>query len=89
MNHEQLIEWLEKRMDRIEDKVDAVKEHCNSIDKTLAKNTTDIAYHIKRTDSLQDMVEAFKRHLNRVNGIIWFVSFLGTAGGVAKLFGLI
>ncbi len=82
-------EWLKSRMDRIEDKLDGVSDHCHSIDRTLALNTSDIAKHIRRTDALQDMVEKFKTHLTRVNGIIWFIGFSVTAGGAAKFFGLV
>lgn len=82
-------EWLKSRMDRIEDKLDGVSDHCHSIDRTLGRNTDDIAKHIRRTDTLQDMVDKFSKHLTRVNGIIWFVGFVVTAGGAAKLFGLV
>jgi hypothetical protein len=85
----EMSEWLKGRMDRIEDKLDSVKDHCYSIDNTLSRNTADIEKHIKRTDGLQDMVDKFSKHLTRVNGIIWFVGFVVTAGGAAKLFGLV
>lgn len=85
----EVTEWLKERMDRLEDKVDSVREHCVNIDKTLTKNTADIKYHILRTDSLQEMVEKFKTHLSRLHGIGWFIGFVGTVLGVAKYFGLV
>lgn len=82
-------EWIKSRMERIEDKLDNVVDRCHNIDHTLSRNTIDIEKHIKRTDGLQDMVDKFSKHLTRVNGIIWFVGFVVTAGGAAKLFGLV
>ena len=73
-----------------------IKQDIKEIRKSQAQTEKDLFTHIKRTDIAEENIKLLreefkpvKSHVTRVNGIIWFISFVGTVGGVAKLFGLI
>ena len=94
------LNWLKERIERIECKVDDVKDHCNSIDKTLIKNTADIEIHIKRTDIAEQNLEKIRveikpinRHVIMMEGALKFVGVLALVAGLAlttlKIFSVI
>ena len=51
----------EKRLDRIEQKIDQLVDAVSEVKVTMAENTRDIAHHIKRTDALEARVEQVDR----------------------------
>jgi chromosome segregation ATPase len=84
---------MKDRVERIEVKVDEIKESIASIDKTLAINTESLITHIKRTDLLEKKLEKVeesiipvKAHLERVNGVLKFILYLASVSVIAKFF---
>jgi len=59
---------MDKRLDKIEDKVDTIKDSIHSIDKTLQRNTNSLEYHIKRTDILDDKTNRIETFQNKLIG---------------------
>ena len=89
MDIRDLAAMLNERLDRLDNKLDAVQEHMGQIDVTLAQNTKDIAYHIKRTDALEQRVEQVademkpvREHVARLKGIGWFLGVCAAVLGV-------
>lgn len=46
----------DKRLERIEEKLDSVHGHISDINITLVKQHESLVHHIKRTDSLEKLV---------------------------------
>lgn len=58
----------DKRLERIENKLDDSNEHLASIDITLAAQAVSLRDHIRRTALLEAELKPIKRHVNRVEG---------------------
>lgn len=71
-----------KRLERIEYKIDHQDEHLGSIDVTLAKQHESIDHHIARTDALQVIVIALNRKITLAEGAI---KLLGAAAVIAEI----
>lgn len=59
---------MEKRFDRIEEKLDEVKDELSTTNIILAKNTESLEYHIKRTDLLESKVSHIDGHVKMMQG---------------------
>lgn len=59
---------MEKRFDRIEEKLDEVKDELSTTNVILAKNTESLEYHIKRTDLLESKVSHIDGHVKMMQG---------------------
>lgn len=59
---------MEKRFDRIEEKLDEVKDELSTTNIILAKNTESLEYHIKRTDLLETKVSHIDGHVKMMQG---------------------
>jgi tetrahydromethanopterin S-methyltransferase subunit G len=73
---------VEKRLDKIEEKLDKVLEEVSSINVTMARNTADLEYHIKRTDLLEDQFKPIHTAYNRAEGIFKAIGVIGTVVGL-------
>lgn len=60
----------DKRLERIEKKVDDLSDHLSSIDITLAAQHVSLREHIKRTALLEKEMAPVKKHVNMVHGAI-------------------
>ncbi len=72
----------DKRLERIEDKIDSLVSKVASIDVTLAKQHESIKHHIKRTDLLEAEVKPIKTHVDRVSGAMKFLGLSAMLIGV-------
>ncbi len=66
----------DKRLERIEQKLDATNTHLSSIDITLAGQAVSLAEHIRRTSLLEDDMKPVKKHVDMVNGALKFIGAL-------------
>ena len=79
----------EKRLERIEDKIDKVVEHISSIDITLAKQSVVLDEHIRRTNILEKKIEPIEEHVSSMRTALKTAKFflkllavLGASGGL-------
>lgn len=77
---------MDDKFKRIEDKIDRIETSINQIDKTLARNTDSLEFHIKRTNLLEKKVEHVDHHVTMVNGVLKFILGLSALAGLIKLF---
>jgi tetrahydromethanopterin S-methyltransferase subunit G len=75
---------MDKKLDKIEEKLDIIAERLGGIDKTLERNTVSLEYHILRTDKLETQLEPVKAHVQYVNGALKFIGLLGLLAGIYK-----
>jgi hypothetical protein len=66
-------------LNRLDDKLDQVKEDTTDIRIVQTKNTADIKYHIKRTDILEHKVDHLMKLDNKVK---WTVSSIVTIAAI-------
>lgn len=67
-----ILETLKK----IDSKQDEMSERINLIEITLAKNTSDVEYHIKRTNLLEDHIKTIEGDMKPINEHVTFVKNL-------------
>ena len=60
----------DKRLERIEDKIDDARVHLSSIDKTLAEQHISLKDHMRRTEILETQLEPIKTQLSMAAGAI-------------------
>ena len=73
----------DKRLTRIEDKLDNVAEHISDINVTLGQQHVSLVEHIRRTAALEDKVIPLEKHVAFVHAalkIIGFIAVLATIG---------
>lgn len=75
----------DKRLERIEKKLDDSMEHLASIDVSIAKQGIDWSYHVKRTDDLQIIVTSVNKKVTMVEGVLKFLGLLSLIGGLVAL----
>ena len=91
---------MEKKLDKIESKLDSLTGICGEINVTLALQGQDIKYHIERTDILQEQMTTMQsktipplaKHVDRVRysikAIAWIVGIASTVTFLAIRFNL-
>jgi len=67
----------DKRLERIELKLDDVADHLGSIDTTLASQHAVLREHIRRTAALEKKLEPVEKHVNMAQGIVKMLTILG------------
>lgn len=91
-----VLEKLDKVEDKIDRKFDHVETRLDSMDKTLVKNTENLAEHMRRTDLLETAQTNMSADIEKIKKpfivawgigkIIGFISVLvGIAVGIAKI----
>lgn len=76
----------DKRLERIEQKLDDTNEHLASIDKTLTAQHVSIDYHIKRTDLVEDRLEPLEKHVAEVSGVVKFIKLLTGLAALVEIY---
>ena len=56
---------MEKRLDKIEEKVDIIVDKLYSIERILDKNTESLIIHEKRTNIAEQKLEVLEAHVNK------------------------
>lgn len=59
---------MNERFDRLEEKIDGIKDEMSKTNVILAKNTESLEYHIKRTDLLESKVSHIEGHVKMMQG---------------------
>lgn len=74
-----------KRLERIEEKLDATNEKLASINKTLAEQHVSLKEHVRRTNLLEIAVDILKNQMLMAMGALKFVGWLAVALGAIKI----
>lgn len=76
----------DKRLERMEVKLDDVSDHLSSIDVTLKGQHITLKDHIRRTALLEQDIKPIKRHVYMVQGALALITLLATIAGIVSLF---
>lgn len=77
---------MDNRNERIETKLDTIKDDIGEIKITLAENTISLVEHMRRTKQLEDRVGPIeRRHLELMGSIKTFGWFIGIVTFLAAL----
>lgn len=74
----------DKRLERIEKKLDDVATHLSSIDVTLGKQHISLKEHIKRTAILETEIAPIKKHVYMMQGALALIAGSGAILGILK-----
>lgn len=72
----------DKKIQRIEDKLDKVAEHISAIEVTLGKQHVSLEEHIKRTNLLESKIDPIENHVSMVNGALKLILLLSAVAGI-------
>lgn len=75
----------DKRLDRIEDKVDAISNKLQDTNVILAAQHESLKQHMRRTQLLEEAVKPIERHVSRVEGALKLLGVLATIAAVVQL----
>ncbi len=76
----------DKRLERIENKIDTATVHLSSIDVTLAKQHVSLVDHIARTELLEKDLAPIKKHVYMIQGAMALITLLGILAGIYEAF---
>jgi archaellum component FlaC len=76
----------DKRLERIEVKVDDINDHLSTITVTLAAQHISLKEHIRRTELLEKDVAPIKRHVNMVQGAAALIALIATIAAIIRTF---
>lgn len=68
----------DKRLERIEKKIDDSNEHLSSIDITLAEQHISLREHVRRTNLLEQEIRPIKVHVSRVEGALKLLAIMAS-----------
>jgi len=74
----------DKKLDKIENKIDAIAHRINAIDVTLAAQHESLKDHIRRTELLEAQVEPIKEHVDGLKGVVHFLKILAVLAAIAE-----
>lgn len=72
----------DRRLERIENKIDETADHMASIDVTLGQQHISLREHIRRTNALEAELKPIKRHVYMIEG---FFKVLGVLASIAVI----
>lgn len=76
----------DKRLERMEVKLDDISDHLGSIDVTLGQQHISLKEHIRRTKALEEQMVPVRRHVDMVKGAAALIALLATIAGMIVLF---
>lgn len=76
----------DKRLNRIEEKLDTITDRLASIDVTLAKQSVILDEHVKRSNLLEAKLTPVERHVSMVSGAIKLIVLGSAIAGIIEIF---
>jgi hypothetical protein len=76
----------DKRLARIEMKLDDTNDHLSAIDGTLREQHVSLKEHMRRTALIEQELQPIKKHVNMVQGVIAFLTILATIAAIITAF---
>ncbi len=77
----------DKRLERIEAKLDDTNDHLASIDVTISLQHESLREHIRRTALIEKELAPIRKHVYMVQGAIGLLAILATIIGLLKSMG--
>lgn len=74
----------DKKLNRIEEKLDDTNDHLASIDVTLAAQHVSLKEHIRRTTILEQEIRPIKKHVDMMNGALKLIGVLALIAGIIE-----
>ena len=74
----------DKRLERIENKIDVLVDKMGEQNATLAAQHISLKEHIRRTDLLEKQMEPVRIHVANVQGILRFIGVLAMLAAIAE-----
>jgi archaellum component FlaC len=74
----------DKRLERMEAKLDDMSEHLSSIDTTLMKQELSLTEHIKRTNLLEERVKPIENHMTELKGVVKVLKLLALLATIVE-----
>lgn len=74
----------ERRLERIENKIDKIGDHMSSIDVTLSGQHESLKEHIRRTELLERELAPIKKHVNMVDGALKMISIIAALAAILE-----
>lgn len=75
----------DKRLERIESKIDGIKDHMAEMNTTLAKQSIILDEHVKRTNLLEAKIEPIEKHVHMVNGALKLIGGLAVLASIVEV----
>lgn len=75
----------DKRLDRIEEKIDTLITRASSIDTTLAKQHVSLKSHMRRTELLEGQVLPLVRRMNMLEGALKLLALIASLAGLYEI----
>ncbi len=79
----------DRRLERIESKIDDQNDHLTSIDVTLGKQHISLDHHMRRTSILEIEVKSVKKYVYMMQGAIALLTIMATVIGILVSTGII
>lgn len=76
----------DRRLERIEMKIDDTNDHLAKIDITLGAQHISLKEHIRRTTLLESELRPIKKHVDMVNGALKLLAILALIAGIIQVF---
>ncbi len=80
---------LNDRLDRIESKLDSIKDHTGKIDVTLARQASSLEEHMRRTAILEAAIIPIQKHDNMWQGAMKVLVVVGAIASLLKILAII
>lgn len=76
---------MDKRLDRLEDKIDSMISHQSRMETLLGKQAVILEEHVRRTNLLEEKIKPLEKHVVVVNALVKAVIVIASIGGVHGL----
>ena len=76
----------DKRLERIESKIDDAADHLASIDVTLGMQHISLKEHVRRSNLLEAKMAPIEKHVAMVNGALKLLGALAMIAGIIEAF---
>ena len=74
----------DKRLERIENKIDGIKDHLSDINVTLASQHESLSTHIKRSDLLEAQMIEMRSQTDSIKGAAKLIKVLAILAGIIE-----
>lgn len=73
-----LIDMIDKKLDKLDARLEKIDEKTDRMDKTLEKQNIQLTYHIKRTDILEKRLAILDSHKTKIELTVRIIGWITT-----------